>query len=85
MSALRRPGDRVTLNSPHGELRRGNERCLLAIKNGQPGTVVGSGGMTMVVVAFAAIGGTVGVSVPIHWLADDEGRPAASDSMRVPA
>lgn len=64
-----RPGARVLLESPHGELRRGQPGgALLVIKNGAPGVIVGAAASGYVVVAFDDMGNTVGVSVPQHWL-----------------
>lgn len=64
-----RPGTRVVLESPHGELRRGQPAgALLVVKNGAHGVVVASAQTSSVVVAFDDIGQTVGVSVPQHWL-----------------
>lgn len=70
-----KPGTRVVLDSPQGELRRGKEAgALLRIPNGSKGVVVGSGvGARADVVTFDDIGGTVGVSVPMHWLKQDTG------------
>lgn len=76
MSAKRkhphRPGARVVLDSPHGELRRGTEAgALILVVNGARGVVVGASGTDYVVVAWDDIGQTVGVSTPQHWLAPE--------------
>lgn len=64
-----RPGARVVLASPHGELRRGKDTgALLVVLNGAHGVVVGASGTDYVVVCWDDIGQTVGVSTPQHWL-----------------
>ena len=63
-------GQRVALACPYKELKRGDERgAFLRVLNGAKGTVSGATGKRSVVVVFDDIGGTVGVSVPAHWLA----------------
>lgn len=70
-------GTRVRLESPHGRLVRGElAGAFIVVPNGSVGTVVDDAKSVMQVsgevVIWDAIGDSVRVDVPLHWLAEVE-------------